>query len=99
MPWSTSDRRFRLPRNWPQLKKQVKTRANGKCEASPHDRRCDGIGTDCDHIVQGDDHSLDNLQWLSGPCHRAKTARESADRNRERAELRHRPTERHPGRK
>lgn len=99
MPWETSDRRFRLPKNWPQLKRQVKARAHGLCEAAPHDPRCDGVGTDCDHVIEGDDHSLGNLQWLSGPCHRAKTGRESAARNRQRAELRHRPTEQHPGRK
>lgn len=99
MPWSTSDRRLRLPRNWHELKRQVKARARGLCEAEQHDPRCDGVGTDCDHVLQGDDHSLGNLQWLSGPCHRAKTARESAARNHERAGLRHRPTEQHPGRK
>lgn len=34
---------------------------------------CSGVGTDCDHIVEGDDHSLANLQWLSNPCHKRKT--------------------------
>jgi 5-methylcytosine-specific restriction endonuclease McrA len=99
MPWSTSDRRERLPHNWPELKRKVKARAGGKCEADRHERSCDGTGTDCDHVVQGDNHSLTNLQWLSGPCHQAKTARESAARNHQRAALKRRPAEQHPGRR
>ena len=98
MPWSTSDRRARLPDNWGQLCRQVKARARGMCEAEQHDPRCDGLGTDNDHIIPGDDHRLENMQWLSGPCHRAKTARESAARNQQSAALKRRPSEPHPGR-
>ena len=98
MAWSTSDRRYRLPSNWTALKTHVKHRAGGKCEASHHDPRCDGTGHDADHIILGDDHSLENLQWLNVYCHRAKTARESAARNRANAALRKRPAEPHPGR-
>lgn len=97
MPWSTSDRRERLPRNWQSIRAKVKARAHGLCEADRHDPRCDGIGTDADHIKAGDHHELTNLQWLSEPCHRAKTARESAERNRQQARLKRRPTEPHPG--
>jgi len=93
MPWSNSDRRQRLPANWDQLRAQVKARARGRCEALAHVADCDGIGTDCDHIEQGDDHSPTNLAWLSGPCHDAKTR---AD-NRVTKRLA-RPAERHPGR-
>lgn len=96
MAWSTSDRRQRLPADWDTIRAHVKTRAQGRCQAEVHDPRCDGRGTDADHITPGDDHSLSNLQWLSGPCHRAKTARESAARNTARAAQRIRP-EQHPG--
>jgi 5-methylcytosine-specific restriction endonuclease McrA len=99
MAWATSDRRHRLPRNWVDLRRQVKARANGLCEAAQHVSQCDGIGTDCDHVTQGDDHSLTNLAWLSEPCHRAKTARETAARNERNAALKRRPTETHPGRR
>lgn len=98
MPWSTSDRRARLPRNWQQIRSAVRARAHGACEAEKHDPRCDGIGTDCDHITPGDDHRIESLMWLSGPCHRAKTARETAERNRQIATLKRRHTEQHPGR-
>ncbi|WIE54215.1 HNH endonuclease [Curtobacterium sp. MCBD17_003] len=77
----------------------MRTRARGLCEAEHHEPDCDGIGTDADHLVMGDNHSMDNLQWLSGPCHKAKTARESAARNTTNAQLRRRPQEPHPGMK
>lgn len=98
MAWSTSDRAQRLPDNWPALKAQTKARAQGRCEAAQHDPRCDGTGHEADHITPGDDHSGDNLQWLNHWCHKAKTARETAQRNRANAKLRIRPTEDHPGR-
>ena len=52
---------------------------------------------ECDHIVAGDDHDLDNLQWLSHECHKAKTERENAERNRRRKLMRLHPSERQPG--
>jgi 5-methylcytosine-specific restriction endonuclease McrA len=99
MPWATSDRRSRLPRNWQQIRATVRARAHGKCEAEKHDPRCDGIGTDCDHIIPGDDHRIEALMWLSAPCHTAKTAAETAARNTSQAALKLRPTEPHPGRR
>jgi hypothetical protein len=95
--WSTSDRRARLPADWPAIRAKVKARAHGRCEAEHHAPGCLGTGNDADHIQAGDDHSLANLQWLSTPCHRAKTARETAARNRTRAAMRKRPAEPHPG--
>lgn len=96
MPWSTSDRRQRLPKDWPKRRAAVRRRACGRCEGVSlhgeprwHDTDCDGIGTECDHVKRGDDHSLGNLQWLSTPCHKAKTKAEGPTRKR--------PTERHPG--
>lgn len=98
MAWLNSSRRARLPDNWPELRTKVKARAKGKCEATHHDPRCDLTGTDCDHIVTGDDHSLENLQLLSVECHKRKTAEENAALNRLNSQLRRRPQEDHPGR-
>lgn len=97
MAWSTSDRRHRLPSDWTGRKARVKARAGNRCEADQHDPRCDGTGHDADHHIPGDDHSDSNLRWLNTYCHRAKTARESAARNRATAALRRRPAEAHPG--
>ena len=95
-PWAGSTRRSRLPRNWPQIVREIKKRAQGRCEAERHHPHCTGAGTDVDHINEGDDHRLANLQLLSTICHRAKTAREAAERNRARTAARTRP-EQHPG--
>lgn len=98
MGWESSNRRERLPANWPTIRRQVKSRAKGRCEATPHARGCGGWGTDADHITPGDNHHLNNLQWLSPACHRAKTAAEAAARNTAKADARQRPQEQHPGR-
>lgn len=38
-----------------------------------HVAACAGWGSECDHHVANDDHSMANLRWLSGPCHAEKT--------------------------
>ena len=86
--WNSSNRGSRLPDDWPERRAKVRGRAHGLCQAKQHVPECDGIGTDCDHIIAGDDHSLDNLQWLSHPCHKAKTERENAERNAKRKRMR-----------
>lgn len=99
MAWATSTRRQRLPANWPTLRAQTKARAHGLCEATTHASNCNGYGTDADHITPGDNHHPTNLQWLSEPCHRAKTAAEAAARNVARTQAKRRPQEEHPGRR
>lgn len=97
MSWSTSTRRARLPSDWAKRRAKVKHRAKGQCQATTHEPECDGMGNECDHIKPGDDHRLSNLQWLSGPCHAAKTQREAQKAlsgAREAAKL---PRETHPG--
>lgn len=92
MSWNTSDRRTRLPDNWPALVAAVKRRARGRCEAALHAPGCNGKGTDVDHVTQGDDHSMHNLQLLSRPCHDRKTRLDNGYHAAVKA-----PTERHPG--
>ncbi len=96
MSWSSSDRRSRLPSDWPKRRAKVKARANGACEAKVHEPECNGIGSECDHVQPGDDHSLSNLQWLSAPCHKAKTKGESQAGAKQSARRRPRD-EQHPG--
>ena len=97
MAWSTSDRHSRLPPNWQHIRQQVLTRDHHTCQATHHARGCNGRATDVDHITPGDNNSLTNLQALSAACHRAKTAKESAERARRRAAMKRRPQEQHPG--
>lgn len=94
MSWSTSDRRDRLPDDWPQRVAAVKRRAKGRCEATHHAPDCNGRGRDVDHVMQGDDHSLANLQLLSRPCHERKTRLDNGYQASVKA-----PVERHPGRR
>lgn len=99
MAWNNSTRRQRLPSDWPKRVAAVRRRAQGLCEATRHAPACDGQGAEVDHHAQGDDHTLTNLQYLSAPCHDAKTRAENAARNKLNADLKRRPAEPHPGRR
>lgn len=96
MAWYGSTRASRLPHDWPDRRAATLHRDRHQCQATEHHPDCDRTATDVDHIVPGDDHSLTNLQSLSEPCHRVKTATETAQRNEANAKLRKRP-EQHPG--
>ena len=95
MTWS-SRRRDTLPSDWAKRRQQVKHRAAGRCQADEHEPRCDGWGAECDHVGDPMDHSLNNLQWLSAPCHAAKTQRQAAAARAQLPRAKRAP-ERHPG--
>jgi 5-methylcytosine-specific restriction enzyme A len=76
--WAESTRKWQLPPDWPERRQAVRLRAGGRCEAVADGRRCPQVGTDCDHIRRGHDHSLTNLQWLCTTHHRSKSGREGA---------------------
>lgn len=96
-PWANSTRRQRLPSNWSFLREQVKKRAGDQCEAYLNNGlRCVEVGTDCDHIVAGDNHSLDNLQLLCSWHHKRKSSQEGQRAKKKPITERH-PKERHPG--
>ena len=97
--WSGSDRKARLPADWEERRTTIRDRAGGRCQATMRDStRCVETGTDCDHIVHGDDHSLKNLQWLCAWHHRKKTAREALEARRFiRIPSARKPRETHPG--
>lgn len=97
MAWQGSTRASRLPTDWPARRQRVRMRAGDICEhVDPETgQRCTAVGSECDHVIPGDDHDETNLQWLCTAHHAEKTRRESAAarwRVRER-----RPAERHPG--
>lgn len=88
MAWASSTRRARLPKDWSRRRIRVERRAGGRCECTgcepfgsndtrpAHEGRCGTRGSECDHVIAGDDHRVENLQWLCSTCHRRKTLRE-----------------------
>lgn len=98
MGWETSDRHERLPPNWDGLVRQVKERAGGRCERKlASGRRCPRPGVDADHIRNGDDHRLSNLELLCEHHHDTKSSREGLTARHNLKRLGRRPSERHPG--
>lgn len=98
MAWEGSDRRERLPDDWPDRVAYVKERDRGRCTWKlPSHKRCPRRGTDVDHRIPGDDHSYENLQLLCAHHHAQKTAREGLQGRRKRRAPRRTP-EAQPGR-
>jgi 5-methylcytosine-specific restriction protein A len=97
--WDESDRRERLPDNWPELVVAVKRRAGGQCQwkLPKTGKRCPRRGTDVDHRVPGDDHSMSNLQLLCPHHHGMKSSAEGRAAKRAKKQSRYRPSEEHPG--
>jgi hypothetical protein len=96
--WASSDRRSRLPADWPKRRAATKARAGGRCEGLSfdgepiwHDQRCNGLGSECDHRSDPDNH--DDLQWLNHWCHNVKTQAEATAARPSRT----RPQPSHPG--
>lgn len=76
--WEGSDRRARLPADWPKRVAKTKHLAKNRCQwILESGRRCPRKGTDCDHIIHGDNHSQANLQLLCEAHHSIKTSREA----------------------
>lgn len=89
MAWSTSNRRARLPKDWPKIRLRILKRDRRICHV------CGLPGADeVDHVQAGDDHRDTNLAAIHGdPCHRQKSTREGLAAQPRRA----RPAAPHPG--
>lgn len=98
--WAGSNRRGRLPANWPQIVAAVHARSGGKCEvwSKSRNRRC-GRPADggVDHVTPNDDDSMDNLQDTCRWHHRAKTAQEGNAAKAAKKDFGKLPPEPHPG--
>lgn len=95
MAWETSTRRQRLPKDWPTRRRRV-LRRDPTCQLRFD--CCTKVSTEVDHKNRGDDHRMENLQGVCGPCHKRKTAGEAAEaRAQNPPPSRRRPTEEHPG--
>jgi hypothetical protein len=98
MAWATSDRKSRLPSNWPILRQAVLERCGGRCEVLKKDgKRCRDKATEVDHVIAGDDHSLANLRGICAWHHARKSAREGVDAKRALNSILFRAPETHPG--
>lgn len=94
MGWETSNRSFRLPWDWKFRRAKVLARDYRLCKIR-------GIGcliraSEVDHIIHGDDHSLENLRAVCTVCHKRKTSKEAWQGRMKRRQLRKRPLEQHP---
>lgn len=99
--WKGSDRRARLPANWPELRQVVLKRDEWRCTyRKTRDGRCTAKATDVDHVVPGDDHSLSNLTSLCNWHHLRKSGSEgsqAATAKRKAVDASFRRSEVHPG--
>ncbi|ASU85953.1 HNH endonuclease [Nocardiopsis gilva YIM 90087] len=95
--WRNSTRRSRLPRSWPSVRAGVLERDGYRCTWIEHGERCERVATDVDHIVNGDDHSDQNLRSLCRPHHRAKSSSEGGRAAAAKQPKRRRDPEPHPG--
>lgn len=96
--WRDSDRKSRLPADWPARVAETKRLAKNRCQQKlPSGKRCPRRGVDCDHISRGDDHRQSNLQMLCVAHHTAKTTQEAAVGRRRRKKIRPRTEGQHPG--
>lgn len=99
--WRGSDRRERLPANWPTIRKRILKRDNYRCRwRLTTGGRCNDTATDVDHIERGDDHRDENLQSLCEYHHRIKSGQEGAEARAaiwRKNNQKFRRVERHPG--
>lgn len=98
MPWETSDRRQRLPADWPAIRARRLKIDGYRCTWTTDGQRCTAVATEVDHrTAKTDDHRITELRSLCRDHHGRKSAAEGvAARAERRARLRL-PPEEHPG--
>jgi 5-methylcytosine-specific restriction enzyme A len=97
MAWSGSDRASRLPSNWATLRMRVLRRDAYKCQdRDSMGRPCGEPANEVDHVIPGDDHSLENLRAICRWHHARKSSAEGRAAQAPRPSRRRKP-EAHPG--
>lgn len=100
--WEGSTRKETLPKEWPALRLAVFARDGNRCVIiKANGRRCWDKATDCDHIGDREDHSMENLRSLCAWHHQRRSSSQGR-RGRSKAEepwrkLLRREPEKHPG--
>lgn len=99
--WKGSTRGSRLPSDWGKRCGQIHHRSGWTCEFPVGDRRCGRYADGgVDHIVPGDDHSLENLRDTCAGHHRRKSSREgNAAKALKKVAIKGKRVEEHPGRR
>jgi len=95
--WKNSNRVNELPSNWKQLRQVVLLRDGYQCTHVDDYVRCAQRATDVDHIVHGNNHSLNNLRSLCNWHHARKSSAEGNQSPNRRRESIRRPKPAHPG--
>lgn len=98
MGWATSDRKSRLPSDWPARRRAVLERCGGRCEVLKKDgKRCRDKATEVDHVIAGDSHELSNLRGICAWHHARKSSQEGVAARAARRATLYRTPETHPG--
>lgn len=98
MAWEGSDRRVRLPADWPAIRARRLALDGHRCTWTDNGIRCPNVATEVDHrTAKADDHRIKALRSLCHDHHAKKSAGEGvAARAARRARLRL-PADDHPG--
>lgn len=77
--WAGSNRRARLPKNWPTIRKHVLERDDFSCQfITDSGIKCLNRANQVDHIVPNDDDSYTNLRALCEWHHNKVSGRQGA---------------------
>lgn len=99
MSWEGSDRRERLPSDWPARVQKVKKRDGFQCTSRlPSGKRCPRTkALQVDHVTPGDNHNLDNLALICPFHHGKKSSAEGRAARQARWSVPLRTEGEHPG--
>lgn len=93
--WKGSDRRDRLPADWPARRAFVLKRDLYRCTQVLVDgSQCRAMANQVDHVARGDDHSYENLTSLCEDHHAAKSSREGNEARRDKKRRAYLPPDR-----
>lgn len=99
--WSNSDRRERLPADWPRRRHRILKRDNWQCQTvMDSGETCGDYATEVDHKQAGDDHEDYNLEAICTWHHARKSSSEGGEaqaKERRRIARSYRRQEKHPG--
>jgi 5-methylcytosine-specific restriction enzyme A len=89
--WRDSTRRRRLPASWQAIRRECFAIYGPLCYL------CSDFASDIDHVIPGDNHSLENLRPICKSCHTKKSSAEGGRAFQAQRPKRKRITEQHPG--